>query len=128
MQHRDDDSGSTTLVYVRARSTAATGTTSAGGSGSVSPSESDTLWDVNDVARFFKVSRSWVYRRAEAGLLPYVRVGGLLQRRWVGGRGEIRTHYPRLRRPVLYPDELRTREENAERVVFTPRRARAQAG
>ena len=26
-----------------------------------------------------------------------------------GGRGGTRTHYPRLRRPVLYPDELRAR-------------------
>ena len=27
------------------------------------------------------------------------------------GRGGTRTHYPRLRRPVLYPDELRARTE-----------------
>ena len=27
-----------------------------------------------------------------------------------GGRGGTRTHYPRLRRPVLYPDELRARK------------------
>lgn len=37
------------------------------------------LWDANDVARYLKVSRSWVYQRAEAGLLPCVRVGGLLR-------------------------------------------------
>lgn len=40
---------------------------------------SDTLWDANDVARYLKVSRSWVYHRAEAGLLPYLRVGSLLR-------------------------------------------------
>ena len=39
----------------------------------------EALWDANDVARYLKVSRSWVYQRAEAGLLPYVRVGGLLR-------------------------------------------------
>ena len=39
----------------------------------------DALWDVSDVARYLKVSRSWVYQRAEAGLLPYLRVGGLLR-------------------------------------------------
>jgi excisionase family DNA binding protein len=39
----------------------------------------DSLWDVRDVARFLKVSRSWVYQRAEAGLLPCLRVGGLLR-------------------------------------------------
>jgi excisionase family DNA binding protein len=40
---------------------------------------SDALWDANDVARYLKVSRSWVYHRAEAGLLPYLRIGGLLR-------------------------------------------------
>lgn len=39
----------------------------------------DRLWDVKDVARYLKVSRSWVYHRAEAGLLPHRRVGGLLR-------------------------------------------------
>jgi excisionase family DNA binding protein len=37
------------------------------------------LWDANDAARYLKVSRSWVYQRAEAGLLPCLRVGGLLR-------------------------------------------------
>jgi excisionase family DNA binding protein len=39
----------------------------------------DELWDANDVARYLKVSRSWVYYRAEAGLLPSLRVGGLVR-------------------------------------------------
>src|SRR5450755_847313 len=42
-------------------------------------SHSDGLWDANDVAGFLKLSRSWVYHRAEAGLLPSIRVGGLLR-------------------------------------------------
>jgi excisionase family DNA binding protein len=37
------------------------------------------LWDANDVARYLKVSRSWVYQRAKAGLLPCLRLGGLLR-------------------------------------------------
>jgi len=37
------------------------------------------LWDANDVARYMKVSRSWVYQRAEAGTLPCLRVGGLVR-------------------------------------------------
>jgi excisionase family DNA binding protein len=37
------------------------------------------LWDANDAAHYLKVSRSWVYQRAEAGLLPCLRVGGLLR-------------------------------------------------
>jgi excisionase family DNA binding protein len=42
-------------------------------------SNNDGLWDANDVARYLKVSRSWVYHRAEAGQLPCIRVGGLLR-------------------------------------------------
>ena len=41
--------------------------------------EAHELWDANDVARYMKVSRSWVYQRAEAGLLPCLRLGGLLR-------------------------------------------------
>lgn len=43
------------------------------------PTRSDGLWDANDVAEYLKVSRSWVYHRAESGQLPHVRVGGLLR-------------------------------------------------
>jgi excisionase family DNA binding protein len=41
--------------------------------------EPGELWDANDTARYLKVSRSWVYQRAEAGLLPCLRVGGLVR-------------------------------------------------
>ncbi len=44
----------------------------------------ETLWDARDVARYLKVSRSWVYQKAEAGLLPYLKVRGLV--RFVPGR------------------------------------------
>jgi excisionase family DNA binding protein len=37
------------------------------------------LWDAVQVARFLRVSRSWVYQRAESGLLPCRHVGGLLR-------------------------------------------------
>jgi excisionase family DNA binding protein len=39
----------------------------------------EALWDGRDVARYLKVSRSWVYQKAEAGLLPYLKVGGLVR-------------------------------------------------
>jgi excisionase family DNA binding protein len=39
----------------------------------------ETLWDARDVARYLKVSRSWVYQKAEAGLLPHLKVGGLVR-------------------------------------------------
>lgn len=37
------------------------------------------LWDAVQVARFLRVSRSWVYHRAESGVLPCWHVGGLLR-------------------------------------------------
>ena len=39
----------------------------------------DGLWDARDVARYLKVRGSWVYQKAEAGLLPYLKVGGLVR-------------------------------------------------
>jgi hypothetical protein len=54
---------------------------------------SDQLWNAIDVARFLKASRSWVYQKAEAGLLPCLHVGGLLRfdpvqiRAWARGEG-----------------------------------------
>jgi hypothetical protein len=37
------------------------------------PEPADELWDANDAARYLKVSRSWVYQRAESGRLPWGR-------------------------------------------------------
>ncbi len=39
----------------------------------------ESLWTADDVAAYLKVSRSWVYHRAESGRLPHVRVGGLIR-------------------------------------------------
>lgn len=39
----------------------------------------ETLWDAGDVAKYLKASRSWVYQKAEAGILPHVKIGGLLR-------------------------------------------------
>ena len=39
----------------------------------------ESLWDATDVAKYLKVSRSWVYVRAESGLLPFLRIGGLVR-------------------------------------------------
>jgi len=41
--------------------------------------ETDELWTAEDVARFLRTSRSWVYHRARAGQLPCVKIGGLLR-------------------------------------------------
>jgi excisionase family DNA binding protein len=54
----------------------------------------ESLWDANDVAAYLKCSRSLVYQKAEAGLLPSLRIGGLLRfdqgqvRRWALGKTE----------------------------------------
>jgi excisionase family DNA binding protein len=37
------------------------------------------LWTWREVARALKVSRSWVYAKAERGELPSLRVGGLMR-------------------------------------------------
>ena len=39
----------------------------------------DELWDATGVARYLKVSRSWVYQKTEEGTLPCLRVGGLIR-------------------------------------------------
>jgi excisionase family DNA binding protein len=39
----------------------------------------ESRWDVKDVAAFLKCSRSWVYKAAEKGWLPYRRCGSLLR-------------------------------------------------
>jgi excisionase family DNA binding protein len=38
-----------------------------------------SLWTVAEVAAYLRVSRSWLYHRSAAGLLPCLRVGALLR-------------------------------------------------
>lgn len=42
-------------------------------------SSNESLWNVADVARYLKASRSWVYHQAEEGRLPCIRICGLLR-------------------------------------------------
>ena len=42
-------------------------------------SNEEQLWDAAEVAEYMKCSRSWIYARAEAGLLPHVRIGSLIR-------------------------------------------------
>lgn len=37
------------------------------------------LWDARAVAQYLGTSVSWVYRQAETGALPSVRIGGLVR-------------------------------------------------
>lgn len=39
----------------------------------------ERLWKVSDVADFLQMSASWVYKQAEAGLLPVRRLGASLR-------------------------------------------------
>ena len=39
----------------------------------------EALWTAKDVARFVSGSVSWVYKAAEAGVLPCVRIGSMLR-------------------------------------------------
>jgi excisionase family DNA binding protein len=53
------------------------------------------LWTVADVARFLGASKSWVYKPAEKGTLPAIRLGALLRfeaeamRRFAGLEGGV---------------------------------------
>ena len=47
--------------------------------GDTRPIPIEELLDANDVARLLKSSRSWVYKAAENGTLPVVRIGALLR-------------------------------------------------
>jgi excisionase family DNA binding protein len=67
------------------------------------PASRDRLWDANDVAAYLKVSRSWVYHRAEAGQLPCVRVGGLLRFDPAAIRAAARGEVVASRRAVAFP-------------------------
>lgn len=50
------------------------------------------LWDVSECAAFLGLSPSWVYKRAQAGELPAVRIGAALRfepeeiRAWLRGQ------------------------------------------
>jgi excisionase family DNA binding protein len=39
----------------------------------------ENLWNKDDVAAYLNVSPSWVYQKVAAGLLPHVRIGGLVR-------------------------------------------------
>ena len=43
------------------------------------PAEDADLWSVSRVAKFLGMSASWVYRSAEAGTLPYVKIANRLR-------------------------------------------------
>lgn len=43
------------------------------------PTEEWQLWTWREVTRALKVSRAWVYAKAQCGTLPSLRVGGLLR-------------------------------------------------
>ena len=45
----------------------------------IMPPDADQLWNVRDVARYLRASRSWVYKAAERNTIPAVRVGSLLR-------------------------------------------------
>lgn len=40
---------------------------------------SEPLWKVDDVARYLAMSRSYIYKEAEAGRLPCFRIGAALR-------------------------------------------------
>lgn len=43
------------------------------------PLDDETLWEPEDVARFLRMSRSWVYHAAQRGELPCLRISRMLR-------------------------------------------------
>lgn len=43
------------------------------------PDFPENLWTVDDVARFARCSKSWIYKAAERGEVPCLRVGSMLR-------------------------------------------------
>jgi len=39
----------------------------------------DTIWKVSEVAKYLSMSESWVYKQAELGELPCIRLGAALR-------------------------------------------------
>lgn len=46
---------------------------------SITTADPDTLWTVKEVAHYLRVSTSLVYKKAEAGTMPCVRIFGSLR-------------------------------------------------
>jgi excisionase family DNA binding protein len=65
--------------------------------------DGESLWDANDVARYLRASRSWVYHRAESGELPCLRIGGLLRFEPEAVRAYARGERPAEERPAALP-------------------------
>lgn len=70
MSHADEsvDEEPTTLVFQRSGPSAHRPHVRDGGR--------TGLWNPTDVTSFLQVSRSWVYQKAEAGVLPVIRLPG----------------------------------------------------
>lgn len=62
------DEDSTTIVFIPSGATARRPPPREGGRSG--------LWNPAQVATFLQVSRSWVYQKAEAGLMPVIRLPG----------------------------------------------------
>ncbi len=41
--------------------------------------DDEKLWDVKDVARYLRASRSWTYKAAASGAIPSIRIGAMLR-------------------------------------------------
>ena len=45
----------------------------------IADDEDEALWTASDLAKYLRVSRSWVYYQVESGELPCVRLGSLIR-------------------------------------------------
>lgn len=67
-------------------------------SGMTTSGRFEVLWTAEDAAAYLKASRSWVYQKASAGVLPSLQVSGLLRfepaRIRAFARGAVSTAHP----------------------------------
>lgn len=62
--------------------------------GRAKPAPTDALWDARAVAEFLGASASYVYKKVQAGKIPYVRIGWMVRfspdaiRAWVKARAK----------------------------------------
>jgi excisionase family DNA binding protein len=66
----------------------------------------ESLWTVQETARYLQMSKSWVYRRTEAGEIPHAKLGGVI--RYSPAR--VREYAERLSAPLAGGNVIRLRK------------------
>lgn len=63
----------------------------------------EPLWTVADVAQFLSLSRQWVYKHAELGTIPCIRLGAALRFQPAAIRAYVEQQAARQHAPKVLP-------------------------